>query len=219
MQTTWIEQGTVNGREALLPRSVEVQPLFGRFSDWTPLSRLQSPSPFLLAFATGWVLQAGSRIFTSAPQICATLPSFDWAPPPQRARRGVPAEENAMSIVHYRVGTAAGQQPAAIGPSAFLRYRVGGLCRCARNSAKQGPLPRLPPQHVSPSLRSLSEASPAASRRPKISLCKVHLVREQRSRRRKPRPAVAHRTPKPRRPPTSPQDLSPPSGAGVTCST
>ena len=63
MQTTWIEHGTVSGREALLLRSAEVQPLFGRFSDWTPLSRLQSPSPFLLASATGWVGAAGNRNF------------------------------------------------------------------------------------------------------------------------------------------------------------
>ncbi len=31
---------------------------FGRLSDWTPLSRPQSPSPFLLRFATGWAALA-----------------------------------------------------------------------------------------------------------------------------------------------------------------
>ena len=31
LQTTWLERGTVSGRVALLLRSAEIQPLFGRF--------------------------------------------------------------------------------------------------------------------------------------------------------------------------------------------
>ncbi len=31
LQTTWVERGTVSGRVALLPRSAEIQPPFGRF--------------------------------------------------------------------------------------------------------------------------------------------------------------------------------------------
>ena len=34
LQTTWLEHGIVSGRVALLLRSAEIQPLFGRFSDW-----------------------------------------------------------------------------------------------------------------------------------------------------------------------------------------
>ena len=36
LQTTWLEHGIVSGRVALLLRSAEIQPAFGRFSDWTP---------------------------------------------------------------------------------------------------------------------------------------------------------------------------------------
>lgn len=35
LQTTWLEHGIVSGRVALLLRSAEIQPAFGRFSDWT----------------------------------------------------------------------------------------------------------------------------------------------------------------------------------------
>ena len=35
LQTTWLEPGIVSGRVALLLRSAEIQPAFGRFSDWT----------------------------------------------------------------------------------------------------------------------------------------------------------------------------------------
>jgi hypothetical protein len=33
LQTTWLEPGIVSGRVALLLRSAEIQPWFGRFSD------------------------------------------------------------------------------------------------------------------------------------------------------------------------------------------
>lgn len=33
LQTTWLEHGIVSGRVALLLRSAEIQPAFGRFSD------------------------------------------------------------------------------------------------------------------------------------------------------------------------------------------
>ena len=46
MQTTWTEHGIVRGRETLLFRSAEIQPLLPRFSDWTFLNRKpQSPPP------------------------------------------------------------------------------------------------------------------------------------------------------------------------------
>lgn len=43
LQTTWLEHGIVSGRVALLLRSAEIQPLFGRFSDWiqTPITHTQ----------------------------------------------------------------------------------------------------------------------------------------------------------------------------------
>lgn len=115
---------------------------------------IQAPIPLLtLPVAIRYRVGAAGRqqnFLLSASQLCATLPSINWAPPPQRARRRVLAKENAMSMFRYRVGSAAAnQQQSAV--CAFLHYRAGGLCRCARNSAKQGPLPRLPPQHVSPS--------------------------------------------------------------------
>ena len=48
LQTTWFERGTVSGRVALLLRSAEIQPLFGRFV------RLELFPITWFATATGW---------------------------------------------------------------------------------------------------------------------------------------------------------------------
>ena len=56
LQTTLLELGIVSGRVALLLRSAEIQPVFGRFvTEWhSPFTPLFSFSP-CLSFATGRV--------------------------------------------------------------------------------------------------------------------------------------------------------------------
>ena len=55
LQTTWLEHGIVSGRVALLLRSAEIQPLFGRFSDWIqiPITHHTTQINWLMA-ARGW---------------------------------------------------------------------------------------------------------------------------------------------------------------------
>jgi hypothetical protein len=55
-QTTWLEPGIVSGRVALLLRSAEIQPWFGRFSDWTQIQSPPHTSPHYWQFtARGWL--------------------------------------------------------------------------------------------------------------------------------------------------------------------
>lgn len=71
LQTTWTEHGIVSGREALLLRSAEIQPLLPRFSDWTFVT--ESPNPPTTPFPTGsQLLQGGlaaAAILGSQPSI------------------------------------------------------------------------------------------------------------------------------------------------------
>lgn len=53
LQTTLLELGIVSGRVALLPRSAEIQPVFGRFV-YNGFAII-SPPP-CVCFATGWVV-------------------------------------------------------------------------------------------------------------------------------------------------------------------
>jgi hypothetical protein len=127
-----------------------------------------------LAFATGWVLQAGSRIFTSAPQICATLPSFDWAPPPQRARRGVCLQRKMLCQLFttgWALLPANSQQQSA----QVLSFATGW--------AGSAVAPEIPPSKVRcPGCplnmsRRASEASPKPLRRPRAAAQKSACAR------------------------------------------
>lgn len=71
LQTTWTEHGIVSGREALLLRSAEIQPLLPRFSDWTFVT--ESPNPPTTPFPTGSQLLQGGL---AAAAILGSQPSF-----------------------------------------------------------------------------------------------------------------------------------------------
>jgi hypothetical protein len=76
LQTTLLELGIVSSRVALLLRSAEIQPVFGRFvTEWF----IHSPPPNCTKFATGGVsMEAPKSMLTLAPPVAGRV-SFIFA--------------------------------------------------------------------------------------------------------------------------------------------
>ena len=115
LQTTWLERGTVSGRVALLLRSAEIQPLFGRFVRLD----LQGSNHSLPGGVLVQELKHKPALPQRAPRGSQPFLAFRncWIPPPDRRR--CPGSPWHLGIRNGRSPGVPGQGPDCPGPPAL----------------------------------------------------------------------------------------------------
>ena len=142
LQTTWLEHGIVSGRVALLLRSAEIQPAFGRFSDWTqnPIT----PTPNTQHHTQQRPSAARGRCRHLVVQVPKS--SAGWPPPSSSLLRGQyqllwptwPTEARALLCVCRRPRAAQGAACPGLGTA--LEQRAATRGQAAHTLASAGTL-------------------------------------------------------------------------------
>ena len=142
LQTTWLEHGIVSGRVALLLRSAEIQPAFGRFSDWTqnPIT----PTPNTQHHTQQRPSAARGRCRHQVVQVPKS--SAGWPPPSSSLLRGQyqllwptwPTEARALLCVCRRPRAAQGAACPGLGTA--LEQRAATRGQAAHTLASAGTL-------------------------------------------------------------------------------